>query len=67
MTSGLFDWLALRDYDKAKKLSTDKIIRRQARGNVSVQNGWYMTRPELMALSRQADKHMENLHRLLSR
>lgn len=54
-------WSLKRDYRAAKDAATARIIRRQARGNVSVQNGWYMTRAKLLRLSRSADKKLEAL------
>jgi hypothetical protein len=65
--TALIDWLSLRDYRLAKTAATDSITKRQSRGNVSVQNGWYMTRQELLSLSRQADVHMANLRRRVTK
>ena len=56
-------WLSLRDYDRAKNDATESIIRRQTRGNVSAQNGWYITPGKLVSLSQQADKDMESLRK----
>lgn len=63
MFNKLTDWATLGDYDRAKDAATDKIIRRQARGNVSVQNGWYMTDEQLQKRSRKADTALASLRR----
>lgn len=55
------DWLAMEDYERAKQMETQRIVRRQSRGNVNVQNGWYMTRDELLVKSRKADAAMGRL------
>lgn len=59
------EFLTLRDYDRAEKLATDHIIKRQSRGSVFAQNGWYLTRTMLQRKSRAADKHMRNLRKAL--
>ena len=56
----------LKDYENAKKEATNRIVRKQSRGNVSAQNGWFMSKEELAAKSKQADIDiqyiMEALH-----
>jgi len=55
------DWLTLADYEQAKDAATARIIKRQSRGNVSIQEGWYMTRKKLAKLSKKADLAMESM------
>jgi len=59
------EFLTLRDYDRAEKLATDRIIKRQSRGSVFAQNGWYLTKTMLRRKSHEADKHMRNLRKAL--
>jgi hypothetical protein len=59
------EFLTLRDYDRAEMMATDHIIKRQSRGSVFAQNGWYLTRTMLRRKSRAADKHMRNLRKAL--
>jgi hypothetical protein len=61
------DWLSARDYDAATEEATDRIVKKQSRGSVFAQNGWYMTKDELDASSRKADAHIENLRKTLAR
>jgi hypothetical protein len=59
------DFLSLRDYDRAEKLATDNIIKRQSRGSVFAQSGWYLTKTMLQKKSHEADRHMRNLRAAL--
>lgn len=59
----LIDYLTLRDYDRAEVDSTDRIIKRQSRGSIFAQNGWYINRRQLDKQSREADKHISNLRK----
>lgn len=59
----LFDYLTLRDYDRAEVESTDRIIKRQSRGSIFAQNGWYISRSQLDKQSREGDKHISNLRK----
>ncbi|MCF1504249.1 hypothetical protein L0F51_10850 [Afifella sp. H1R] len=65
MTFRIFEWATLKDYDNAKAAATDRIIKKQSRGNVSAQNGWSMTMPQLLKQSRDADKAMDSLRRAM--
>jgi hypothetical protein len=55
------DWWTLADYERAKETATARIIKRQSRGNVSVQDGWYMTKKKLAKLSKKADAAMVSM------
>lgn len=57
----LTDWKTLDDYERAKQRATARIVRRQSRGNVSAQDGWYMTDDELRLKSKEADKAIARL------
>lgn len=61
--SDLIAWVKMEDYGDAKRDATRRIVRRQSRGNVNIQDpdGWYMTAEELGANSRQADAAMRRL------
>lgn len=61
------DYFTLRDYDRADKESTDRIVRKQSRGSIFAQNGWYITGPALAKQSREADGHIRNLQRALKK
>jgi len=59
----LYEWLTLKDYEKAKKRATAQIVSRFSRGNTSLQNGSYMDESELRDLTAAGDKAVENLRR----
>ena len=61
--SMFMDYLTLRDYDRADSLSTDRIIKRQSRGSILAQNGWYISRKGLDTQSRASDTHIRNLRK----
>lgn len=52
-----------RSYDQEKDEATRRIVKRQSRGNVVVQNGWFLTIKELTRLSRRADKSVDFLNK----
>lgn len=51
----LFDWLMVRDYEAAKHQAAKRTAARYSRGNVSVQNGWFMDSAGLKQLSAAGD------------
>jgi hypothetical protein len=57
--------LNVRDYDDATEEAIDRIVRKQSRGSVYAQNGWYMSRADLEKSSKDADTHMSNLRKSL--
>ena len=57
------DWLLVKDYDAAKARSADEVAGRYSRGNVSVQNGWFLDKTGLEHLSASADDAMKTLQR----
>jgi len=61
--NAFFAWISVQDYEDAKDAASRKIVRRQSRGNVKIQdhNGWYMTVDELLTKSRNADSAMRRL------
>lgn len=61
------DWFTLDNYEREKDAAVKRIVKRQSRGNVSVQNGWYMTQKELDCRSRKADEAMKSLRQAFSR
>ena len=56
----LKDWL-FRKYEVEKIDALRTIVARFSRGNVSVQQGLYLTEEQLVALSRKGDAAIENL------
>ena len=48
-------------YERAKANSTKKIVRRQSRGNISAQNGGYMTKERLDEKSHRAERQIKEL------
>lgn len=63
----LADQWTLADYDRADRISTDRIIKKQSRGSVTAQNGWYMTKKALRKQSKAADGHIRNLLKALEK
>ena len=61
MTRALKDFVLFTDYNRAKKAASAQIVRRQARGSVMAQNGWYMSRKQLDRASKRADGAMRKL------
>ncbi len=59
--SEIIDRVLLGGYEAAKKDATRKIVARYARGNVAVQNGYYIDEDELQALRLAGDKAMQNI------
>lgn len=55
------DWLALRDYDDALAHARIAIIKRIARGNVSLQNGNVLDDEALASLRDQGDRALARL------
>lgn len=66
MLRRFYDWVTLADYEQAKERATDEIIARYARGNVALQNGWYMDEAKLEKLSRDADRALARARQLVS-
>ena len=50
-----YAWLTLADYDEASKAATEQVMKRYARGNTSLQNGWYLDERDLTTLSKKGD------------
>jgi hypothetical protein len=63
----LRDWLSLRDYEQAMTEAEQKIVARYSRGNVCIQNGWFIDKDKLNDMSRQADAASESLKRFMSK
>ncbi len=61
----LVDWLRLADYSAAKEKATDDVVARYSRGNVAAQNGEYIDREKLDALSEEGDKAMTALDKIM--
>jgi hypothetical protein len=58
-----YRWLTLADYEEAKARATNNIISRDARGNISFQNGSILEENELRALSKKGDKALARLNK----
>ncbi len=65
--SGLLDWLTFADYFAAKDNATKNIVKKQTRGNVFSQKGWYMTTNMLEKISKQSDRAIQGLKNKLSK
>lgn len=61
------DYFTLGDYDRADQESTDRIQKKQSRGSIFAQNGWYVTTKALVRESRKADAHIRNLRKALKK
>ncbi|MGL4490220.1 MAG: hypothetical protein ACRCU5_12335 [Rhizobiaceae bacterium] len=59
------NWLTLRDYDSEKKVAFRGIIGRYTRGNISIQQGRYLTRSDIEKLGKEGDKAAQKLRILL--
>jgi hypothetical protein len=59
----LFDWLAVKDYTNAKQRAAVETAARYSRGNVSVQNGWFLDDAGLKELSAAGDRAIVRLQR----
>ncbi|MCZ8149961.1 MAG: hypothetical protein O9325_19170 [Roseomonas sp.] len=57
----IIDWFAVRDYDRAKEKAAISIAARYARGNVAVQNGWFIDQSGLDKLSAHGDAATKQL------
>lgn len=66
MFARLRDWLALADYDAAKRNATDELIARFSRRNVSIQNGWHLDDDALRSLSVEGDRAMARISELIA-
>lgn len=66
MFAKLRDWLALADYDAAKKNATDELIARFSRRNVSIQNGWHLDDEALHKLSVEGDRAIARISELVA-
>jgi hypothetical protein len=61
--SSFYDWLTLRDYDKAKAVGVRRVVSRFVRGNVRAQAGHYITEDEATAIALRGDRAMKRLDR----
>jgi hypothetical protein len=66
MFDRLRDWLALADYEDAKKAATDDLIARFSRRNVSIQNGWHMDDDDIHTLSLEGDRALESITKIIA-
>lgn len=57
----VMDWFALRDYDRAKDKAATRVASRYARGNVSVQNGWFLDEKGLRSLTERGQVAADGL------
>lgn len=67
MLQDFADWLNVRDYDAATEEATDRIVKKQSRGSIFAQNGWYMTEAELRKQSLKADTAMNKIRARLEK
>lgn len=67
MFSKLQAWLALADYEAAKDNATNEIIARFSRRNVSVQNGWHMDSQEIEEISKNGDRAIANVSKIIAK
>lgn len=63
--STIFDWITVRDYDKAKADGQRRIVSRFARGNVLIQRGRYIDDIDAQELVRRGDRATERLERTI--
>jgi hypothetical protein len=61
------EWFTLADYEAEKTEATEQVVRRFTRGNVSVQNGWFLNERDLDELSNRGDKALARLNKKVGR
>lgn len=54
-----------KGYYEAKRGVTERIVKKLSRGNVNIQNGFYMSRSKLDAKSKAADEAMRRTKKLV--
>jgi hypothetical protein len=59
----IYDWVTLKDYERAKEHATNQVVERISRGNTLAQDGSSMERQDLDHLSNAADRAMEKMQR----
>lgn len=59
-------WLALADYEAAKRNAANELIARFSRRNVCVQNGWHIDSSELEEISKSGDRAMANISQIIA-
>jgi hypothetical protein len=59
------NWLTLRDYETEKKNAFRGVIGRYTRGNVSIQEGRYLTAGDIRKLGEAGDVSAQNLRNML--
>lgn len=62
----LYQWLTLGDYDAANKQASKNIVRRFARGNISLKNGTFLTKHAANSLSQEGDRAAARLIRKIT-
>lgn len=67
MLRRILDWWSFADYDRAKESATHEVVKRFSRGNVSIQNGWYIDEKTLAKLSERGDAAIGTISRLMWR
>lgn len=63
----LFDWMTVRDYDKAKADALRRIVARFSRGNIKVQRGRYLDDRDFVSFVERGDAAMNRLERAAKR
>lgn len=54
-----------KGYYEAKRGVTERIVKKLSRGNINIQNGFYMSRSKLDAKSKAADAAMRRTKKLV--
>jgi hypothetical protein len=67
MFGKFIDWLTLRDYERVKKSAFRGIIGRYTRGNVSIQEGRYLTLEDVAALGTTGDMAAQNIRKIIQK
>lgn len=60
-----WEWLTVRDYERAKQKNAENVVKRLTRGNIPGQNGWSMTKDALDKKSRDSDRATKSLRHSL--
>lgn len=63
----IVDWLTVNDYARAKRKAASSVAARYTRGNVHVQNGWFLDEEGLDRLSKSGNDAAASLRKMVAR
>lgn len=60
------NWLTLKDFHDAQRAAEEELVARYARGNTSIQNGWYIDEAGIEKLGRKGDRSFKKIRRIIN-